>query len=103
MHIKQNVSTTRQVPNIGPGWVNKAKGAFQVLYERGWIDPNQIKKSYTWQGPMDNFGNHDIKYSIKHLIKSQLDFLEQKTLLQHYCELLNEPISKPKVVQDATL
>ena len=43
---------------VTEGWVGKPKGAFQILYERGWIDTTKnVTKYYTWDGRKDNFGN----------------------------------------------
>ena len=42
-----NIVTSREVPNIQEGWVGKPKGALQVLYERGWINPAADPKEYT--------------------------------------------------------
>ena len=46
---------TYQENKIIEGWVGKAKGAFQVLYEQGWIDPENIS-GYTEKGKMDDMG-----------------------------------------------
>ena len=54
-HI-QDLCTKRGLPltvsevKIKDGWVNKPKGSFQVLFERGWVDPNNIHL-YTSDGP----------------------------------------------------
>ena len=85
---KNKIPTTRTVLDIKQGWANKAKGAYQVLWERGWINPLANPKTYTWKGRADDYGNIDKSTSIKALIMNQPDFLEQKTLLQHHCEQL---------------
>ena len=83
-----NIAVSKQVIDIEPGWINKAKGAFQILYERGWINPSLKPSKYTWKGQMDGFGNRNLTTSIKAVIACQPDFINQKTLLQHFCELL---------------
>ena len=85
---KNNIPTTKTIPDIAEGWVNKPKGALQVLYERGWINPSLDPKEYTMKGKSDTFGNRDLKTSLKSLILCQLDFMNQKTMLQYYCEKL---------------
>ena len=40
---------------IMEGWVNKPKGSLQILFERRWINPNQIKR-YTKDGHKDPIG-----------------------------------------------
>ena len=46
----KNVETTTTVPEIVEGWIGKPKGALQVLYERGWINPTNNPKVYTMKG-----------------------------------------------------
>ena len=79
---------TKNIPDIAEGWVNKPKGAFQVLYERGWINQSLDPKDYTMKGKLDPFGNRNLKTSLKSLILCQPDFMNQKTMLQYYCEKL---------------
>ena len=38
---------------IQEGWLGKPKGALQVLFEQGWIDPNLIQH-YTGNGMKEN-------------------------------------------------
>ena len=88
------------------GWVGKQKGAFQLLFERGWINPLQLGL-YTEHGRKgDEAGGHltgsstggdvggDVcvggvdptgcNYSIKEIMKLQRDFIEEETLLQYH-------------------
>ena len=74
--------------DIKDGLINKPKVTFQILYERGWIDPSADPNTYKWKGKTDKFGHCDESRSKKALISSQPNFLDQKTLLQHYCEKL---------------
>ena len=82
------VDITTVVPDITEGWVGKPKGALQLLYERGWINPTDNPKDYTMKGKIDEFGNRDTKRSLKRLLLQQPDFMNEKTMLQHYCEKL---------------
>ena len=70
------------------GSVGKPKGALQVLYERGWINPAADPKEYTMKGKIDEFGNRDLKKSLTSMIAQQPDFMHEQTMLQHYCAKL---------------
>ena len=83
-----NIPRTTTVPDIEEGLVNKPKGALQLLYERGWIDPHINPKEYTMKGKMDEFGNRNMKMSLKSMILCQPDFMNQQTMLQYYCNKL---------------
>ena len=64
------ISTTKQVSNVKmTGWWGKPKGVFQVLLERGYINPNpQMTKEYTLKGPLDDNGNVRADYSLNLVI-----------------------------------
>ena len=66
---------------VEEGWFEKPKGASQVLWGRGWIDPNKSHTQYTKNSKMDIYGILDESTSIKSLMAKQPDFLEQETLL----------------------
>ena len=83
-----NIHITTVVPDIVEGWEGKPKGALQLLYKQGWINPTDNPKEYTMKGKLDEFGNRDLKTSLKCLILQQPDFMNQKTMLQHYCKKL---------------
>ena len=83
-----NIPTTKTIPDIEEGWVDKPKGALQLLYERRWIDPTINPKEYTIKGKMDEFGNRNMKMSLKSMILCQPDFMNQQTMLQYYCNKL---------------
>ena len=40
--VKHNISLVFDNPIIKEGWVGKAKGSLQILYERDWVDPTNI-------------------------------------------------------------
>jgi hypothetical protein len=67
------------------GWIGQPKGLMQVLWERGWIDENNIHK-YTMDIAKDDDGD-DLEgaenWSLKYLMASCLDFAEEMTALQH--------------------
>jgi hypothetical protein len=63
---------------IREGWVDSPKGMWQILWERGFIDPEN-KSKYTLK-------NDDPKYSLKDLMNELREFREEKTFIQHICE-----------------
>jgi hypothetical protein len=69
------------------GWANRSKGAFQVLYKHGWIDPHNYKQ-YTEKGQVGDMGMVLEETSIDMLMKKQSDFLHELTLLQYYGQKL---------------
>ena len=97
-----NTNTVHTVVETTQGWVNKQKGAFQVLYERGWINPSIPFNHYTIDGKLDSFGNQSESLSIRKLIAKQPDFQQQETLLQSYCKQLGvltdrSPVAHPEI------
>ena len=87
---------------VHEGWHMKPKGALQVLWERGWIDPEKSHTYYTMEGKKDIFGILDESTSIDSLMAKQPDFLEQETLLQYYAKELGvetdrSPVCHPEI------
>jgi hypothetical protein len=68
---------------IREGWVGKPKGSLQILYERGWVDPDKWKK-YTDKGRLDEMGILMEQTSLNLLMQKQSDFATELTLLQFY-------------------
>ncbi len=65
--IEQNIATVEEdLPKIKTGWVGKPKGIYQLLWERGFLDPNNLNK-YTINGWKDQFGIHQPHTSLKYL------------------------------------
>ena len=56
------------------GWVGSPKGMWQILWERGFIDPAN-KSKYTMT-------NEDPKYSLTDLVANLRDFKEERSLIQ---------------------
>ena len=50
-----SIPITCKVPKIKEGWVGKAKGLLQVLWERGYIETSKLS-SYTLTGRKDELG-----------------------------------------------
>ena len=57
--IQAGIAIKYTEEKIIEGWFNKPKGALQILYERGWINPDLLQKKgmYTKEGVRDAFGN----------------------------------------------
>ena len=53
----------------------------KILWERGWIDENNLAK-FTVRGRKNEIGVIDIDTSLKHLLGSCHDFSEEESLLQ---------------------
>ena len=45
MAQRAGISLTYEKQEINQGWEGKPKGMEQILWERGWIDPSQDRKS----------------------------------------------------------
>jgi hypothetical protein len=82
-----SLSVTYLKDVIREGWIGKPKGALQILYERGWIDPMNIKK-YTNKGSVNKFGILDETTSITLWLAKQPNFIGELTLLQYYATKL---------------
>ena len=85
MSREHNLPIKFDEPVIREGWIGKPKGALQILFERGWIDPANIHQ-YTAKGKKMDDGT--VQYSINALMAQQEDFLQETTLLQYHASLL---------------
>ena len=68
-------------PVIREGWCGKAKGMFQILWERGLINEAE-KNKYTVDAKKDAFGVKQNSQSLKYLLENCVDFAEEESLLQ---------------------
>eukprot|EP00957_Ditylum_brightwellii_P017330 1304810-Ditylum_brightwellii.AAC.1 len=67
---------------VKEGWLGKAKGMKQVAYKGGFINVSNFKL-YTKDGPKDDDGKIiDKSFSLKSIVGSFTDFVEEETLLQ---------------------
>ena len=75
---------------VKQGWLGKPKGMLQVLWERGFIDPDisveQRWNKYPEKGLKDNLGQVIPGTALKEIIANLKDFAEEKTLLQTKAE-----------------
>jgi hypothetical protein len=69
------------------GWMGKAKGILQIAWERGLIDPTRVSE-YVVDAPCDAFGVEDKTLSLRGILASCEDFLNEKSQLQYVFESL---------------
>ena len=97
MCTNKNIPIDVEEPVVIEGWVGKAKGSFQVLNERGWVDPNRIHL-YTGEGKQrkdesssqeqEDNDEYNVaeEFSLNKLMRLQKDFLDKVTLLKYYAQ-----------------
>jgi hypothetical protein len=69
------------------GWEGKPKGMLQILWERGWINP-QRWQDYTVNGKKDALGRTIDESSLKFHLGNCDDFINEESMLQYYGRLL---------------
>ena len=94
MAQEHNIPLTKTITDIDEGWLGKPKGALQILYERGWIDPNKSHKDYTMKGKKDEYMQIMENTSLKLMMESQPDFVAELTLLQHHGKKLGVTVDR---------
>jgi hypothetical protein len=71
------VSEEIQIQKVEEGWEGKPKGVFQVLWDRGFINSEDITKSlkdYKIKGRKDQYGIINVQFSLTHQMCSCTDF-----------------------------
>ena len=88
--IKIDIPIDFQRQKVREGWIGKAKGMIQILWERGWIDPSKNVSEYSVNGKKIRKGENAIVpgSSLKKLVDDLPDFKEEITLLQFRAEQL---------------
>jgi hypothetical protein len=76
-----DIAISKEVQKMREGWEGKPKGLFQVLWERGFIDPNKLK-DYTLTGKKDAFGNVDESFNLRSLMEMCDDFLKEEGMME---------------------
>ena len=75
---------------VRQGWWNQPKGMLQILWERGFIDPNipisEVESRYPVGGQKDNLGQVIPGTAMKEILANLPDFAGEKTLLQWHAE-----------------
>lgn len=97
----------KEVDNITQeGFIGQSKGMFQILLERGFINPDPSTwKNYTLDGTKNERGQLDEKTSLRYLMELLPDFANEKTLLHHHgeelgCIIFNSPKCTPEVAEE---
>ena len=89
-----NLPISCEVPIIDEGWEGKSKGMLQVLWERGFIDPEKTDQDYTVNGEKDGFGNGIEGTSLRKMVESLLDCVQEETLLQYLGQKLGVTVNR---------
>ena len=90
MAHSQGLPTKYTKKIIKEGWVSKPKGAIQILFERGWIDPLNVY-CYSAKGKS---GSEGVEFLVDELMKKQKDFVLEMTLLQYHAKLLGVTLER---------
>jgi hypothetical protein len=98
----QSIATKMYIPILYTskkkieGWEGKQKGCLQILWERGFINPQMTKQEvvryYSMNGKKDNDGNIIVGSNLREIIADLPDFKTEKTLLQYRAEELGVAI-----------
>jgi hypothetical protein len=92
--VERGISVEVEEDLVDEGWCGKAKGLKQVLFERGWINPDVPHNRYTMKGKredLDETGNLNEEgknYCLPYLLNQCKDFREEKTDLEYMVEEL---------------
>jgi hypothetical protein len=95
---QNNVPYKETREKINEGWMGKPKGMLQVLWERGFIDPaielSKVEGFYTNDGKKDAFGNLIPGTSLRKMMSSLIDFINEETLLQYHGKTLGVTVDR---------
>jgi DNA-binding transcriptional regulator YhcF (GntR family) len=95
---QNNVPYKETTETINEGWMGKPKGMLQVLWERGFIDPaielSKVEGFYTNDGKKDAFGNLIPGTSLRKMMSSLIDFINEETLLQYHGKTLGVTVDR---------
>ena len=103
---QNNVSTTkttRKLTHQNGGFLGKPKGMKQVLWERGWLDPDKIDKYKKTASKTDFDDNGKLipekaEFILAELMKQQPDFQLEQSDLQHLADEISGPTCTVKVI-----
>jgi hypothetical protein len=77
-----------EVDEVREGWVGKPKGLFQILWERGWIDPNKRYSDYSldgkshWKDERNEVLEQYLPFCLRHLLSECTDFKNEVSALE---------------------
>ena len=101
--ISKGIAISKDMQEINEGWVNQPKGMLQVLYERGYIDKQKVthprSMSYSKKGRKchidaeGELSETGKKFSLHHLLSNCINFLHEKSDLEHLCSDLSTSTS----------
>jgi hypothetical protein len=77
------ISVQITIQEITEGWEGKPEGMLQILFERGFINPERMSE-YTVDGKNDAFGNHVTDTCLRYWMDQLSDFQDEETLLQYH-------------------
>jgi hypothetical protein len=72
--VELSINLEHEVDEIKEGWYGKPKGLFQVLWERGWIDPTKRYSDYSldgkvhWKDERGEIMDQYLPYCLQHLL-----------------------------------
>ena len=94
-HARQyNIDLTYLSQKKIEGWVGKPKGLLQILWERGYIDINNLN-TYSLKGKKNHFDDNGKlkaeyeKYSLRLVMSRCSDFIEEESAMEHLFHLLS--------------
>ena len=79
--VQQGIPTGEKILKVEQGWEGQTKGILQSLWERGFIDINNLNQ-YTLDGRKDKNGELFLETSLKYVLSYCTDFQEEESLLQ---------------------
>ena len=92
---EKGIALEKRTRKVKPGWQGKPKGLLQVLWERGFINEEELEQ-YKLEST-DEDGQMIEEYSLRHLMSNCTDFDTEKSQLQTIAEKYDmEVIMTPK-------
>jgi hypothetical protein len=101
MAVQFGLTLYHDVDDIKEGWINKPKGIYQILFERGWID---ITKTYMLDGKAewcDESGiimEQYLPLCMRQLLAECPDFRDEITAMEDLCDNLSTINCKVKII-----
>ena len=80
------IALTVTETDVTPGYVGKQKGLKQILFERGWLDPDLIQKYYLNPKGAEE---EDEPLCLKQLLSKCTDFLEEESQMVFIMKTIN--------------
>jgi hypothetical protein len=77
-----------EVDDVIEGWVGKPKGVLQILYERGYIDPNRDLKEYSldgkeeWKDDDGEIRQRYLPFCLRYILSQCSDFKNEITAME---------------------